>query len=120
MSELYTEQRPWGEFTVLLDAPDCKVKRITVKAGQRLSLQRHCYRSEHWVCVSGQGLVTRGIDHDDLLDDLLEAGDSCEISVGYMHRMSAGPTGVTFIETQLGSYFGEDDIERFEDDHGRV
>tara|TARA_R110000822_G_scaffold21989_10_gene69553 strand:- start:403 stop:765 length:363 start_codon:yes stop_codon:yes gene_type:complete len=120
MSELYTEQRPWGEFTVLLDAPDCKVKRITVKAGQRLSLQRHCYRREDWVCVSGQGLVTHGQDKQDLLDDLIVPGDHIKIHIGMMHRVVAGPTGLVFIETQTGSYFGEDDIERFEDDFGRV
>lgn len=115
----YIEERPWGSFEILLDAPDCKVKRIIVKPGARLSLQRHVYRREEWICVAGQGLVTCGEDMNDLLDDLIEPGDSRTIPIGYIHRVTGGPNGLTFIEVQTGTYFGEDDIERFSDDYGR-
>jgi mannose-6-phosphate isomerase len=112
--------RPWGTYQVLVDAPTHKVKTITVKAGKRLSLQRHKHRSETWICVQGQGLVTKGQDMNDLVDDVLEVGDDVHIPATWIHRIAAGPDGVTFIEVQTGTYFGEDDIERFQDDFGRT
>ena len=112
--------RPWGHFQVLLDEPTHKVKSITVDPQKRISLQRHKHRSETWICVQGQGLVTKGQDMNDLVDDLLEVGDDIHIPATWIHRISAGPTGVTFIEVQNGTYFGEDDIERFQDDFGRT
>jgi len=127
MSELYTEQRPWGEFTVLLDAPDCKVKRITVKAGQRLSLQRHKYRSEKWVCISGKGLITLGKTTQTLevvgFSSRIEhsSRSSVDISAGTIHRVLASPCqDLVFIEIQTGTSFEEDDITRYEDDFGRA
>ncbi len=108
-------QRPWGYYVILADAPDHKVKRIHVKPGKRLSLQRHQRRSEHWHIVSGQALVTRG---DNQLT--LGPGDSIDIPQGTVHRIeNQGQDEVYFIEIQHGDYFGEDDIERLEDDFGR-
>ncbi|NDE15887.1 cupin domain-containing protein [bacterium] len=108
--------RPWGTFEVLLDAPVCKVKRITVRPGKRLSLQSHAHRAEHWVCVSGEGAAHVG---DDVL--VLSAGTSAFVPRGARHRMdnSDGQTDLVVIEVQVGTYFGEDDIVRYEDDFGR-
>ena len=88
------DERPWGSYTVIDDAPTHKVKRIEVSPGKRLSYQRHAHR--------------------------LGAGDAIDIAVGAAHRV-ANPTGeaLVFVEIQTGTYFGEDDIERLEDDFGR-
>lgn len=114
-SDARHDRRPWGEYHVLEDAEDCKVKRIDVLPGKRLSYQRHARRAEHWVVVRGVGLVTLdGVEHE------LQPGMSIDIPVGAAHRV-ANPGGETlsFIEVQRGTYFGEDDIERLEDDFGR-
>jgi len=113
--EQQTEHRPWGSFTILADEADHKVKRIVVQPGQRLSLQRHQHRREHWLIVSGQALVTR--NREKLI---LEPGQAIDIDQGDVHRVqNEAEKELVFIEIQLGSYFGEDDIERFEDDYGR-
>lgn len=110
-----TDHRPWGSFTILADEIDHKVKRIVVKPGQRLSLQRHKYRREHWLVVSGQAMVTRNEE-----DIELGPGESVDIGLGDIHRVrNDGDCDMAFIEVQLGEYFGEDDIERLEDDYGR-
>jgi len=110
------EHRPWGNFEVLADATDHKVKRITVDPGKRLSLQRHQRRSEHWHVIAGDAVVT--VDGQDVA---LRPGDSVNIHCGATHRVhNAGAAPVVFIEVQRGEYFGEDDIERLEDDFGRV
>lgn len=115
--------RPWGHYEVLLDATDCKVKRITIKEGKRISLQRHQKREEIWTCVSGWMLVT--LYEKDNADKtaavlILHPGESVKVPIGWIHRAAAPEKmDATFIEVQLGSYFGEDDIERFEDDYGR-
>lgn len=116
-----TEQRPWGEYTVLLDVTCCKVKRICIKESSRISLQRHVYRRETWVCVSGVIMVELGKHLDQLNHQFLHPGDVITIPVGHIHRATSVGTGkgAVFIETQTGTYFGEDDIERFEDDFGR-
>ena len=110
------ERRPWGEFVILDDGPAAKVKRITVEPGQRLSYQSHDKRSEHWIVVEGTAIVTlNDVDHT------VPAGRTIEIPVHTKHRVrndSAAP--VVFIEVQTGSYFGEDDIVRYEDDYGRA
>ena len=107
--------RPWGFYDVLSDSPDHKVKRITVYPSGRLSYQRHGRRSEHWYIVRGEALV--------VLDDreiTLKIGESVDIPQGSKHRvMNRGSDDLVFIEVQTGDYFGEDDIERFEDDYGR-
>ena len=111
----YIEHRPWGSFENLLDEEYCKVKRIIVKPGQRLSYQYHHERTEHWVIVQGEAIVT--------LDDEeyeYHIGDVVEIPVGTKHRVeNKFNKDLIFIETQTGTYFGEDDIVRIEDDYGR-
>jgi len=110
-----TDHRPWGSFTILAAEVDHKVKRIVVKPGRRLSLQRHKYRREHWLVISGRALVTR---NDEQLE--LGPGQSVDIGQGDIHRVrNDGDCDMVFIEIQLGEYFGEDDIERLEDDYGR-
>jgi mannose-6-phosphate isomerase len=110
------ETRPWGSYTVLDDATAHKVKRIEVLAGHRLSYQRHAQRAEHWFIVTGTAEVT--------LDGAIHAlspGDAIDIPRGSAHRIAnPGPTDLVFIEVQHGDYFGEDDIERIEDDFGRA
>lgn len=107
--------RPWGYFEILSDRPDHKVKRIVILPGKRLSLQRHFKRGEFWTIVSGTPLVIRNGE-----ETVLNPGDSIEIPVGATHRIAnPGDDPVVFIEVQVGEYFGEDDIERIEDDFGR-
>lgn len=111
-----TVHRPWGSFTVLEDADDCKVKRLVVKPGGVLSLQRHEHRSEHWTVVAGTASVRVGDDHVEL-----GPNHTVEIPVGALHRLeNRGEVDVHIIEVQTGSYFGEDDIERLEDVYGRA
>ena len=110
------DERPWGNYTVLDDkAPNYKVKRIVVLPGQRLSYQRHAKRAEHWFIVSGN--ATAILDGATLE---LAPGQSIDIGIGQAHRCeNKGTTPVEFIEIQTGTYFGEDDIVRIEDDYGR-
>lgn len=110
-----TVHRPWGSYTILEDEEDCKVKRLVVKPGQVLSLQRHQRRSEHWTVVSGTAKVLNGDK-----EFLLNANESTYIPVNTMHRLeNPTDTDIALIEVQCGDYFGEDDIERFEDIYGR-
>lgn len=111
------EQRPWGSFTILDEAENYKVKRIEVLPGKRLSYQRHGKRSEHWFVVQGTAKVT--LNGSEIL---VRAGESVDIPVGTAHRVEnpLDTEALIFIETQTGNYFGEDDIERLEDDFGRV
>ncbi len=109
------DRRPWGEYVVLEDADDHKVKRIVVLPGQRISLQRHYKRMEHWHFIAGQGVATVAGAHIPVA-----TGDSVDIPKRAIHRVeNTGDTLLVFIEVQRGEYFGEDDIERFEDDFGR-
>ncbi|AKS42382.1 mannose-1-phosphate guanylyltransferase/mannose-6-phosphate isomerase [Wenzhouxiangella marina] len=111
-----TVHRPWGRYTVLEDADDCKVKRLVVRPGGVLSLQRHEHRSEHWTVVGGTASVRVGDEEFDL-----GAGQTVQIPVGSLHRLeNRGQVPVEIIEVQTGSYFGEDDIERLEDIYGRA
>lgn len=106
-----TVHRPWGHYTVLEEGPRFKIKRIVVRAGERLSLQRHFHRSEHWVVVSGTAEVTRG---DETL--LLRPDESTFIPAGVAHRLAnPGRIDCVMIEVQCGDYVGEDDIERIDD-----
>jgi mannose-6-phosphate isomerase len=112
---LEEDHRPWGYYQVYADEADHKVKRIVVYPGKRLSLQRHQRRTEHWYVMSGEALVTRGDE-----DIALIAEQSIDIPRGVIHRVAnPGVTDMAFIEVQTGDYFGEDDIERLEDDFGR-
>ncbi len=111
-----TVHRPWGSFTVLEDGSDCKVKRLTVKPGQVLSLQKHHRRSEHWTVVQGTAKVRVG-DRE----FLLQRNESTFIPMGELHRLeNPGGEDIHLIEVQCGDYFGEDDIVRLEDRYGRV
>lgn len=110
------DHRPWGYYTILSDVADHKVKRIVVYPGKRLSLQRHQRRSEHWHIVCGIALAT--VEGKEVR---LKKGDSIDIPQGATHRIeNTTENNIAFIEIQSGDYFGEDDIERLEDDFGRV
>jgi mannose-6-phosphate isomerase-like protein (cupin superfamily) len=107
--------RPWGHYENLLERVDHKIKEIFVKPGERLSLQKHRHRAEHWIVVSGVARVTVGKQ-----ETLLKPGQSVEILKGAVHRiMNPGDIPLVFVEVQTGDYFGEDDIIRLENDYGR-
>ena len=110
------DERPWGSFTVLSDeATDHKVKRMVVHPGRRLSYQRHSKRAEHWFMVAGTAEVTL-----DGVVTRLGPGEAIDIPLEGAHRIAnVGDTDLVFIEVQRGTYFGEDDIVRLEDDYGR-
>lgn len=108
--------RPWGYYVILGNSSVFQVKIIHVNAGKRLSLQSHKYRAEHWFIVSGNATVQKG---DQAFE--LNCGDSIDISQGEIHRISAPiENDVEFIEVQTGTSFDEGDIERIDDDFGRV
>jgi mannose-6-phosphate isomerase len=109
------DERPWGSFTVLDEAGSYKVKRIEVLPQKRLSYQKHTRRSEHWMVVAGTGKVT--LDGKEITIPL---GGTIDIPVGAAHRIeNIGPEKLIFIEIQRGTYLGEDDIQRLQDDYGR-
>jgi len=110
-----TGHRPWGTYTVLEDSNGYKIKRIEVKANKRLSLQKHKYRNEHWIVVSGTATVT--INNKIFI---LNQNESTYIKAGDIHRLlNDTDETLVIIEAQVGSYTGEDDIERIEDDYKR-
>ncbi len=110
-----TAHRPWGTYTVLEDTAHYKIKRIVVKAGERLSLQKHYHRNEHWIVVSGTATVTVGEKKM-----LIRPNESTYIKMGEVHRLeNEGKIPVVLIEAQVGEYTGEDDIIRIEDDYKR-
>ena len=109
-------ERPWGWYETLSETAGSKVKRIHVRAGHKLSLQKHSRRAEHWVVALGTARITVG-------ERVFDAGvgEHCDIDRGQVHRLenpSAGPLEI--IEVQIGDYLGEDDIVRIEDSYGRV
>jgi len=107
--------RPWGSYTILEDTPFYKIKRVTVKPRQKLSLQLHHHRSEHWIVVSGTAEVVLNSE-----TRLLHQGESTFVRSGMRHRLkNPGVIPLEVIEVQLGEYLKEDDIVRFEDDYGR-
>lgn len=111
-----TVHRPWGSYTVLEEGDGFKIKRIVVRPGASLSLQRHRFRSEHWVVVSGEAMVTNEGEKI-----LISKNESAYISAGASHRLSnPGGSDCVMIEVQVGSYVGEDDIERLDDVYGRT
>jgi mannose-6-phosphate isomerase len=114
--ESLNEHRPWGFYEILSSEPTHKVKRITVFPGKRTSLQRHHHRREHWHFLAGQALLA--VNGSEVVAG---PGRSVDIGQGTVHRITnIGEENVIFIEVQTGEYFGEDDIERLEDDFGRV
>ncbi len=111
-----TAHRPWGTYTVLEDTPGYKIKRIVVKPGKRLSLQKHFHRNEHWIVVSGTATVTIG---DKV--QIVRPNESTYIKMGEVHRLeNEGKIDVVLIEAQVGEYTGEDDIVRIDDDYKRT
>ena len=111
-----TAHRPWGTYTILDESNGYKVKRIVVKPGKRLSLQKHHHRSEHWVVVSGTASVTNGTK-----EYSVNANESTYIPMGEIHRLeNVGKIPLIMIEAQVGEYVGEDDIVRIEDDFKRM
>lgn len=107
---------PWGTYTVLEDNRGYKIKRIEVKPGKRLSLQKHFHRNEHWIVVSGTATVIVGDNKR-----LIRPNESTYIKMGEIHRLSnEGKIPVVLIEVQVGEYIGEDDIVRISDDFQRV
>jgi len=110
-----TGHRPWGTYTVLEDSPGYKIKRIVVKPGKRLSLQKHFHRNEHWIVVSGTATVTVGETVK-----LIRPNESTYIKMGEVHRLeNKGKIPIVLIEAQVGEYTGEDDIVRLKDDFKR-
>lgn len=110
------DKRPWGTFTVIDEGEDFKVKRIEVLPGKRLSYQKHAQRAEHWVVVQGIAKVTL---NDEEIS--VPSGEAIDIPVGAAHRVeNSGAELLIFIEVQRGSYLGEDDIVRLQDDFGRT
>ncbi len=110
-----TAHRPWGTYTILEDTPGYKIKRIVVKPGKRLSLQKHYHRNEHWIVVSGTATVRVGEK-----TKIIRPNESTYIKMGEVHRLSNdGVIPVVLIEAQVGEYTGEDDIVRIDDDFER-
>jgi len=108
-------QSPWGYFEVLSENDYFKVKKIVLLPGKRLSLQKHKLRAEHWYILDGEAIVT--LNDKDII---LNKGQSIDIKKEEIHRVSNKSEKETvLIEIQTGTYFGEDDIERFDDDYGR-
>lgn len=106
---------PWGRWEVLLDEASCKVKKITVLPGKRLSYQKHFKRQEHWMVVEGVAKVTL---NDEI--HVVKTGEYIDIPQEAAHRIANESNApLVFIEIQRGSYFGEDDIVRLQDDYGR-
>lgn len=111
-----TGHRPWGSYTVLEESDGYKIKRIEVKPGKRLSLQKHYHRNEHWIVLSGSATVTVNSD-----EYIVNPNESTYIKAGDIHRLeNKGKLPLVIIEAQVGEYTGEDDIVRFEDDFKRV
>ena len=100
-------ERPWGWFESLGSGDGYQVKRLCIHAGQRISLQRHRHRLEHWVVVAGDG-------------DLECAGQRIAVPCGAIHRASAGHSDLLIVEVQRGDLLSEDDIERLADDYQRA
>ena len=110
--------RPWGSYTNINgdNYAGYKVKKLVISEGKRISLQSHKQRSEHWIIINGTAKIRVGNDYH-----LLSKNQSIYVPCGVLHRVeNMGIEDVEIIEVQVGSYLGEDDIERFEDDFGRI
>jgi mannose-6-phosphate isomerase-like protein (cupin superfamily) len=111
-----TGYRPWGNYRPVDSGERFQVKRITVKPGGKLSLQKHYHRAEHWVVVQGTALVQRGEEQM-----LVRENESVYIPIGTEHRLeNPGKLPLLLIEVQSGPYLGEDDIVRLADNYGRA
>lgn len=110
------EKKPWGNYRVLHHEEGIQVKRVELKPGCRLSLQKHSRRSEKWTVILGSGVATLGVK-----EIPVRKGSFIDVPIGEIHRMHNTSAGaLVFIEIQFGEYLGEDDIVRLEDDFGRV
>ena len=110
------EERPWGWYDVIDEGDRYKVKSIEVNPGQKLSLQKHHHRAEHWVVVEGTAKV-----EVDGKETLIYENQSTYIPLGAVHRLSnPGRVPLRIVEVSSGAYLGEDDIERYEDNYGRL
>lgn len=108
-------ERPWGKYFVLADEPHYKLKRIEVNPGHRLSYQFHHHRQEYWNIVEGEAVVT--LDGEEIT---VKYGESIHIPLGAKHRIeNRSDELLAFVEVQTGTYFGEDDIVRLQDDYER-
>jgi len=115
-SKLINVERSWGNYVVLEEGPNYKIKIIEVNLGHRLSLQKHFHRSEHWVVLSGIAKVTNGDS-----EKIIHINESTYIAKNDVHRLeNPGKIPLKIIEIQNGEYLEEDDIERFDDDYGRI
>jgi len=116
----YIEERPWGKFEIIYESDQIKVKKITVNPYSRLSLQSHNHREEEWTVVEGVLGVSYGEHVDDIFEVYVHVAGSKHIPQGVIHRaFNDTSKKAVFIEIQKGTYFGEDDILRYEDDYGR-
>jgi len=114
-SEHVTTYRPWGSYTILEQGPRYKIKRVVVNPGEKISLQKHSHRSEHWVVVKGAAKVAIGGE-----EIFIHENESAYVPKSTLHRLeNAGKIPVEIVEVQNGEYMEEDDIERFDDDYGR-
>jgi mannose-1-phosphate guanylyltransferase/mannose-6-phosphate isomerase len=113
--EHVTTYRPWGSYTILEQGPRYKIKRVVVNPGEKISLQKHSHRSEHWIVVSGTAKIAIGDQ-----EIFVHENESAYVPKSTLHRLeNAGKIPVEIIEVQNGEYLEEDDIERFSDDYGR-
>ncbi|MGE3537989.1 MAG: phosphomannose isomerase type II C-terminal cupin domain [Candidatus Tectimicrobiota bacterium] len=111
-----SETRPWGSYTVIDVGPQYQVKRLEVLPGQRMSYQKHEKRCEHWTIVQGTARIT--LEGQELT---VATGESMDVPIGAAHRIAnPGQELLVMIEVQRGSYLGEDDIIRLQDDYGRL
>ena len=123
VAEAPVSARPWGTYSVLSKGLRHKIKRIVVSPGDRISLQYHLHRSEHWVVVQGTARVViyDQADRDAAGEKLIHEGESVFVPKGCLHRLeNPGRIPLEIIEVQIGEYIGEDDIRRVEDDYRRV
>ena len=114
--EIYTEYRPWGNYSILEEEIGYKIKKLVINPKQRLSLQLHHHRDEQWIIVKGVAFLTVGSEIKPY-----SKGDSITILKGETHRIeNRSDSSLIIIEVQNGEYLGEDDIVRIQDDYSRA
>ena len=111
--------RPWGSYKVISDTDLYKMKKLTISAGQSISLQYHKHRSEIWYIISGEGIILNYAPSTEAEEFAYVPHHIYEVAQGNIHKITAKTETVIF-EVQIGTYFGEDDIIRLEDQYGRI